>query len=88
MLNKEEDDLWTHPALGANNLYHDAAAQQAVAEGQGNRLGPACVYYDRALREQEVHLDRQVERNYQYFADTWRPRPPANSTGRITRSST
>ena len=77
MLSKEEDYLWARPALVANKR-RSMELQAGRPQQKGNRRGPAYAYNVKALREQEMYLARQAERNYERFVDAWRPRPPKN----------
>ena len=77
MLSKQEDYLWARPALVANKL-RAMELQAGRPQQKGNRRGAAYAYNIKALREQEMHLVRQAERNYERFVDAWRPRPPAD----------
>jgi len=77
MLSKEEDYLWARPALVANKM-RAMELQAGRPQQKGNRRGPAYAYNIKALREQEMHLARQAERNYERFVGAWRPRPPAD----------
>ena len=75
MLSKEEDYLWARPALVANKL-RTMELRAGRPQQKGNRRGPAYAYNVKALREQEMQIARQTERNYERFVDAWRLRPP------------
>jgi len=60
LLTKNEDYLWARPALVAN---------------KSNRRGPAYAYNVKALRDQEMQIAEQAERNYARFIARWKARP-------------
>lgn len=75
MLTKETDYLWLRPSLGA----HKARAMELQAgkpQRKGNTPGPAYAYNIKTLRDQEMRLAEQAQKNYEHFVETWRPRPP------------
>ena len=83
MLTKEEDYLWARPALVANKL-RAMELQAGRPQQKGNRRGPAYAYNIKALRNQEIDLARQAERNYERLVGTWRPRKPRDGArGRL-----
>jgi transposase len=75
VLTKEEDYLWARPALVANKT-RAMELQAGRPQRKGNQRGPAYAYNVKALRDQEMELARQAERNYARFVDRWRTRPP------------
>ena len=44
---------------------------------KGNRRGPAYAYNVKALRDQEMQIAEQAERNYTRFVARWKTRPSA-----------
>lgn len=75
VLTKEEDYLWARPALVANKT-RAMELQAGRPQRKGNQRGPAYAYDVKVLRDQEMELARQAERNYARFVDRWRTRPP------------
>lgn len=75
VLTKEEDYLWARPALVANKT-RAMELQAGRPQRKGNQRGPAYAYNVKALRDLEMELARQAERNYARFIDRWRTRPP------------
>jgi transposase len=75
ILTKDEDYLWARPALVANKT-RALELQAGKPQRKGNRRGPAYAYNIKALRDQELELARQGERNYARFVERWRTRPP------------
>jgi transposase len=75
ILTKGEDYLWARPALIANKT-RAMELQAGKPHRKGNRRGPAYAYNIKALRDQELELARQGERNYARFVERWRTRPP------------
>jgi transposase len=63
VLTKEEDYLWARPALVANKT-RAMQLQAGRPQQKGNRRGPAYAYNVKALRDQELQLAQQAERNY------------------------
>jgi len=75
ILTKDEHYLWARPALVANKT-RALELQAGKPQRKGNRRGPAYAYNIKALRDQELELARQGERNYARFVERWRTRPP------------
>ena len=75
VLTKEHDYLWARPALVANKM-RALQLQAGLPQKKGNQRGPAHAYNVKALRDQELTLAQQAERNYARFVDRWRARPP------------
>ena len=75
VLTKEEDYLWARPALVANKT-RAVELQAGQPQRNGNQRGPAYAYNLKALRDQELQLAQQAERNYARFVDRWRTRHP------------
>ena len=75
VLTKEQDYLWARPALVANKM-RALQLQAGLPQKKGNQRGPAHAYNVKALRDQELTLVQQAERNYARFVDRWRARPP------------
>jgi transposase len=75
VLTKKEDYLWARPALVANKT-RAMELQSGRPQRKGNQRGPAYAYNVKALRDQELQLAQQAERNYARFVDRWRTRPP------------
>jgi transposase len=71
----KEDYLWARPALVANKM-RAMELQAGLPQKKGNQQGPAYVYNVKALRDQEMELAQQGERNYARFVDRWRTRSP------------
>lgn len=83
LLTKEEDYLWTRPALVANKL-RAMELQAGKPQKKGNRRGPAYAYNVKALREQEMRIAEQAERSYEHLVAHWQPRhPKAGVRGRL-----
>jgi transposase len=74
VLTKEQDYLWARPALVANKM-RAMELQAGLPQKKGNQRGPAYAYNVKALRDQEMELAEQAERNYARFVDRWRTRP-------------
>ena len=75
VLTKEHDYLWARPALVANKMRALQVSRRDFRRRKDQR-GPACAYNVKALRDQELTLAQQAERNYAPFVDRWRARPP------------
>jgi transposase len=75
ILTKDEDYLWARPALIANET-RALELQAGKPQRKGNRRGPAYACNIKALRDQELELARQGERNYTRFVERWGTRPP------------
>lgn len=80
LLTKAEDYHWARPALVAHkNRALELQAGQPMKKG--NQRGPAYAYNVKALREQEMRIAEQAERNYEHFVSQWQPhRPKAGRT--------
>lgn len=80
LLTKGEDYHWARPALVAHkNRALELQAGQPMKKG--NQRGPAYAYNVKALREQEMRIAEQAERNYEHFVSQWQPhRPKAGRT--------
>ncbi len=74
VLTKEQDYLWARPALVANKT-RAMELQAGLPQKKGNQPGPAYAYNVKTLRDQELELARQAERNYARFVDRWKTRP-------------
>src|SRR5690348_9977532 len=66
LLTKDEDYLWARPALVANKT-RATELQAGKPQTKGNRRGPAYAYNVKALRDQEMQIAEQAERNYARF---------------------
>jgi transposase len=75
VLTKDQDYLWARPALVANKT-RAMELQAGKPQKKGNRPGPAYAYNVKALRDQELTLAQQAERNYARFVDRWMTRAP------------
>ena len=75
ILTKGEDYLWARPAFIANKT-RAMELQAGKPQRKGNRRGPTYAYNIKALRDQELELARQGERNYARFVERWRARLP------------
>ena len=75
VLTKERDYLWARPALVANKM-RALELQAGLPQKKGNQRGPAYAYNVKALRDQELTLAQQAERNYARFVDRWKTRAP------------
>jgi transposase len=73
VLTKEEDYLWARPALVANKT-RAMELQAGLPQKKGNQRGLAYAYNVKALRDQELELAKQAERNYARFVGSWRTR--------------
>src|SRR4029077_2065506 len=74
LLTKDEDYLWARPALVANKT-RAMELQAGKPQKKGNRRGPAYAYNVKALRDQEMQIAEQAERNYARFVARWKSRP-------------
>jgi len=74
LLIKDRDYLWARPALVANKT-RAMELQAGKPQSKGNRRGPAYAYNVKTLRDQELRLAEQAERNYAHFVDRWKTRP-------------
>ena len=75
VLTKEQDYLRARPALVANKM-RAMELQAGRPQKKGNQRGPAYAYNVKALRDQELTLAQQAERDYARFVDRWKTRPP------------
>jgi transposase len=73
LLTKDEDYLWARPALVANKT-RAMELQAGRPQRKGNKRGMAYVYNVKTLRDQEMQLAEQAERNYARFVARWRTR--------------
>jgi transposase len=74
LLTKDEDYLWARPALVASKT-RAMELQAGKPQEKGNRRGPAYAYNVKALRDQEMQIAEQAERNYTRFVARWTTRP-------------
>ena len=74
LLIKDRDYLWARPALVANKT-RAMELQAGKPQSKGNRRGPAYAHNVKTLRDQELRLAEQAERNYARFVDRWKTRP-------------
>jgi len=77
LLTKDQDYLWARPALIANKT-RAMELQAGKPQKKGNQRGPAFAYNVKALRDQEMRIAEQAERNYARFVDRWKTRPGKN----------
>jgi transposase len=63
MLTKDQDYLWARPALVANKT-RAMELQAGKPQKKGNQRGPAFAYNVKTLRDQEMRIAEQAERNY------------------------
>jgi transposase len=80
VMTKEEDYLWARPALVANKT-RAMELQAGRPQKKRNQRGPAYAYNVKALRDQELQLAQQAERNFARFVDRWRTRPSKGEAG-------
>jgi transposase len=52
--------------------------QAGKPQKKGNHRGPAFAYNVKTLRDQEMRIAEQAERNYARFVDRWKTRPDKN----------
>jgi hypothetical protein len=76
LLTKNEDYLWARPALIANKT-RAMELQAGQPQKKGNRRGPAYAYNVKTLRDQEMQIAEQAERNYARFVARWKTRAPS-----------
>jgi len=69
--------LWARPALVANKT-RAMELQAGKPQSKGNQRGPAYAYSVKTLRDQEMQIAEQAERNYARFVDRWKVRPRKN----------
>ena len=74
LLAKETNYLWARPALVAHKL-RALELQAGRPMKKGNRRGPAYAYNVKTLRDQEMQIAEQAERNYTRFVARWKTRP-------------
>jgi transposase len=77
LLTKDQDYLWARPALVANKT-RAMELQAGKPQKKGNHRGPAFAYNVKTLRDQEMRIAEQAERNYARFVDCWKTRPDKN----------
>jgi transposase len=77
LLTKDEDYLWARPALVAHKT-RAMHLQAGHPQRKGNQRGPAYAYSVKALRDQEMQIAEQAERNYAHFVARWKTRPPSD----------
>ena len=77
LLTKGQDYLWARPALVANKA-RAMELQAGKPPKKGNQRGPAYAYNVKTLRDQEMRIAEQAERNYARFVDRWKTRPGKN----------
>ncbi|MGY4286604.1 transposase [Bradyrhizobium sp. LM2.7] len=75
LLTKGEDYLWARPALVANKT-RAMQLQAGHPQQKGSRRGPAYAYNIKALRDREMLIAAQAERNYEQFVSQWKARRP------------
>ncbi|SFK26663.1 hypothetical protein SAMN05216525_1731 [Bradyrhizobium sp. Gha] len=75
LLTKGEDYLWARPALVANKT-RAMQLQAGHPQQKGSRRGPAYAYNIKALRDREMLIAAQAERNYERLVSQWKPRRP------------
>jgi transposase len=75
LLTKDEDYLWARPALVANKT-RAMELQAGRPQRKGNKRGMAYAYNVKTLRDQEMQLAEQAERNYARFVARWKTRSP------------
>jgi transposase len=77
LLTKDEDYLWARPALVANKT-RAMELQAGRPQRKGNKRGTAYAYNVKTLRDQEMQLAEQAERNYARFVARWKTRSPSD----------
>jgi transposase len=77
LLTKDQDYLWARPALVANKT-RAMELQAGKPQKKGNQRGPAYAYNVKTLRDQEMRIAEQGERNYARFVERWKVRPGKN----------
>jgi Transposase IS116/IS110/IS902 family len=77
LLTKDQDYLWARPALIANKT-RAMELQAGKPQKKGNQRGPAYAYNVKTLRDQEMRIAEQGERNYARFVERWKVRPGKN----------
>ncbi|APT30187.1 hypothetical protein MCBMB27_00896 [Methylobacterium phyllosphaerae] len=81
LLTKEADYLSGCPGLVANEIC--GLELQASQPQKGNQRGPAYAYNIKALRDQEMEIDRRAETAYERVVAHWTPRPSKAVRGRL-----
>ena len=74
LLTKDQDYLWARPALIANKT-RAMELQAGKPQRKGNQRGSAYAYNVKTLRDQEMQIAEQAERNYTRFVARWKTRP-------------
>jgi len=88
LLTRNEDCHWARPALVANKT-RAMELQAGHPQQKGNRRGAAYAYNVKTLRDKEMLIASQAERNYEHFIAQWKPRRPKDpARGRPTRQDT
>ena len=66
------------PGAGRQQDRRDATSRLQAGHPQqkGSRRGPAYAYNIKALRDREILIAAQAERNYEQFVSQWKPRRP------------
>jgi transposase len=77
LLTKDKDYLWARPALVANKT-RAMELQAGKPQRKGNQRGPAYAYNVKTLRDQEMQIAEQAERNYARFVARWKTRSPSD----------
>ncbi len=78
LLTKDKDYLWARPALIANKI-RAMELQAGKPQRKGNHRGPAYAYNVKKLRDQEMQIAEQAERNYARFVAQWKPKSPSDA---------
>ena len=74
LLTRDQDYLWARPALIANKT-RAMELQAGKPQRKGNQRGSAYAYNVKKLRDQEMQIAEQAERNYTRFVARWKTRP-------------
>ena len=77
LLTKDKDYLWARPALIANKT-RAMELQAGKPQRKGNHRGPAYAYNVKKLRDQEMQIAEQAERNYARFVARWKTKSPSD----------
>ncbi|MBI2718968.1 MAG: IS110 family transposase [Rhizobiales bacterium] len=75
MLTKEKDYLWARPSLVAHKV-RSMELQAGRPQRKGRARGDTYAYNVKELRNQEMHIARKAQENYENFIEAWRPRSP------------
>ena len=75
LLTRNEDYLWARPVLVANKP-RAMELQAGYPQQKGSRRGAAYAYNVKTLRNKEMLIASQAERNYEHFVAQWKPRRP------------